>query len=132
MRAVSTILMVSLLLIQALSGWCWHAARDRTGLETSVATVKSCDGDCEDASEEEPSQDPCKCRLECSGICTFVPPEKTLADAPQLVVGFDHLAIYPVLAGSQAVIGFWTEVARGPSDLERPLRLHLLHQILLI
>lgn len=136
MRAVSSSLMVGLLIIQAVSGWCWHPARNCTGLESSVApvawTIRCCDGDCEGAREREPSQDPCKCRLECSGVCTFVPPEKTQIDAPQLVVGFDHLAVSPALTDSQAVSAFWTEVARGRSELEPPLRLHLLHQILLI
>ena len=136
MRAVSSILMASLLFIQAVSGWCWHPAREGTGLDNSVApiesTVRCCDRDCEDAREGEPSQDPCKCRLECSGVCTFLPPEKTLIDAPQLVAGFDHLSVFPALAESQDVSANWTRVVHGPSELEPPLRLHLLHQSLLI
>lgn len=136
MRAFSSFLMAGLLTIQAVSGWCWHPARDCTGLETSTVpaawTVKCCDGDCEGAHEGEPSQDPCECRLECSGICTFVPPEKTQIDAPQLAVCFDHLAVCPALADSQAVSTNWTQVTYGASELEPPLRLHLLHQTLLI
>ena len=136
MRAFSSILMASLLLIQAVSGWCWHPARDCTGLGLSAApvawTVRCCNCDREGAKEEEPSQAPCRCRLECSGICTYVPPVKTQIDAPQLVVDFDHLAISPALADSQAVSTNWTQVAYGASELAPPLRLHLLHQTLLI
>jgi hypothetical protein len=137
MRAFSSILMAGLLTIQAVSGWCWHPARDCAGLEASTApaewTVKCCDGDCKGAHDGEPSQSPCKCRLECSGVCTFVPPEKTQVDAnPQPANGFDQLAVSTALADSQAVPTNWTQVFCGTSELQSPLRLHLLHQILLI
>lgn len=134
MRAVSSNLMAGLLLIQALSGWCWQSARERIALEASAVQVMSTERccDCEESGDEDPSQAPCKCRLECSGICTFVPPEKTQLDLPQLVVGFDHLAVAVALADSQIVSAFWTEVAGGPSELKSQLPLYLLHQILLI
>jgi|GEM_PF-4049109 len=136
MRAVSSILMAGLLLIQAVSGWCWHSARDYARLGTSASpkawSVSCCDGDCEGTQDGEPSQDPCKCRLECSGICTFVPPEKTQIDAPLLAVGFDHLAVSPALADSLALSTRWTQVVFGASKTEPPLRLYLLHQSILI
>jgi len=136
MRAFSSMLMAGLLCIQAVSGWCWHDARDCTGFEATIApmvwTGSCCDGDCHGSRDGGPSQDPCKGRLECSGICTFVPPEKTQIDAPLLTVGFDQLAVSPALADSLTVATRWTQVVFGTSKTEPPLRLYLLHQSILI
>ena len=134
MRTILPFLMAALLLIQAVSGSCWQPARACVGLQTAAdlaCTHKCCDSGCEDSGEDKPSQDPCKCRLECSGICTFLAPEKPQIDSAQLSVAFDYPAAHSALADRQADYGFGTAVALGAAEFQPPLRLHLLHQVLL-
>ena len=130
MHAIQSTLMASLLLIQAMLGLCWHPSRDCACLESSVSTVTV--GCCNDQCEGTRDEEPCNCQLECSGICTFIPPEKTRIDSPELAVGLHHLAMSSTPAESQGVSASWAEVAYGPPELKPPPRLHPLPQNLFI
>lgn len=134
MRKILPISMAALLLIQAVFGLCWQPARACIDLETAAELVcahRCCDSGCEGNEEGTPSQAPCKCHLECSGICTFLAPEKPQVDSVKLVVALDDLSAYSALIDMRADGGYWTELAFGPAKFPPPLRLHLLHQVML-
>ncbi len=135
MHAVLSHSMAALLFIHALLGCCWHHAHRSAPSESTPAQtskpVACCHHQDEGESEQQP-QAPCDGRLECQGICTYLPPQKTQIDFAQVLLPFDHVAVLPA-AGSDclAPTASW-EFNCGPLDLKPPLRLHLLHQILLI
>ena len=134
MRTILPLSMAAMLLIQSVSGSCWQPARACIGLETAAelgCTDRCCDSGCEGNEENKPSQDPCNCRLECSGICTFLAPEQFQINSAHLCVAFEYLAAHSALAGGQADGGFRTTEAFGAVKFQPPLRLHLLHQVLL-
>lgn len=133
MRTILPLSMAALLLIQSVSGSCWQPARACIDLETIevACTHRCCDSGCEGSGEKRPSQGPCKCRLECSGVCTFLAPEQFQIDSAQVSVAFDYLAAHSAPADIQADYGFWGELACGAAEFQPPLRLHLLHQVLL-
>jgi hypothetical protein len=79
-----------------------------------------------DARSNEPPDEPCRCRLECHGTCVYVPPQKTQIDAPLTAAFVDAVqALQPLLLDRHD-----TTCPGHFSDA--PLRVHLLHQILLI
>lgn len=138
MHAVFSNLMASALFIHAVLGCCWHHAHvcvrcDGTsdGVSQPVACCKCRQGEGENRPGQQPDG-PCKCRLECRGVCTFLPVQKMRIESSQLVVPFDFASILPALASSQAASARWAKLVGDPAELEAPLRLHLLHQILLI
>ncbi len=135
MRTVLPISMAALLLIQAVSGSCWQPTRACIGLETArgvASTHSCCETGCEDEGEGNSTEGPCGCDLECSGICTYLGSEKIDFDSAQLIVAFAHALVQSALADSQSVPTNWTQILCGTSEIEPPLRLHLLHQTLLI
>jgi hypothetical protein len=70
--------------------------------------------------------------LECRGFCTFVPAPTTQIDSPQDHVALDVVVdVVAVLDGQVLSSGSW-ELLGARHDHAPPLRLHLLHQLLLI
>lgn len=130
MHAFFSISLACLLFLQAVSGWCWQCPHDCMPCGDRVAQpTKSCSHDCD---HEQQSEGPCKCNLECHGICTYLQPEKTQVDSPVELVSWDIVAITTAstdLAHGSALA--W-ELAQSRGELEPPLRLHLFHQVLLI
>ena len=135
MRAFVSNLTVAMLLIHALVGCCRH--HEHNCCESTIERDSLAAGCCHDdhASgdhEHEAPTPPGQNTFGCQGVCTYLPPQKVLIDAPQLVNSIDFLAIVPTTANGYAAAGtFWdrTRVAQAP---EPPLRLHLLHQIILV
>jgi hypothetical protein len=134
MHRVLQISMAALLLIQAVSGSCWQPARSCIDRETPACHIAAiADGcDCDDSQNKRPSQDPCNCPLECSGICTFLAPESVQHDFAHLIVAFDWLASQSITVDRQDEFPSLNELIIGCVESELPLRLHLLHQIQLI
>ena len=149
MHAVLSILMAAALIVHAVLGCCWHHAHDCVRCDNPIAhvpglTAKTSDqvacckhhhGAGPEASEgqqEQPSQEPCKCRFECRGVCAYLPPQKTQIDSPELVVAFDYAIVAPMRAGVPIAPALSWELAGNLANVEPPLRLHLLHQMLLI
>jgi hypothetical protein len=65
------------------------------------------------------------------GFCTFVSNVRVHVDFPTLEVPFDALPPDHVSVGAQlSVAPIWSQATHPPSP--PPLRLHLLHQIILI
>ena len=80
-------------------------------------------------SESKLPQKPCKGHGECQGICTYLVPQKVQIDSPQAFAPFDLVAI---VADTQIASAARWELACCQIEIEPPLRLHLLHQTLLI
>jgi hypothetical protein len=70
--------------------------------------------------------------LECRGFCTFVPAPKTQIDSPQDHVALDVVVdVVAVQHGQVPPLVLW-ELLGASHDHAPPVRLHLLHQLLLI
>lgn len=134
MHAVFTSLMAGLLFIHTVFGCCWHHAHSYGECQHALAEasqpVKCCKHDHE--SESKLPQKPCKGHAECQGVCTYLVPQKVQIDFPQVIAPFDLVAIPSVLTDAQIAAAARWELACCHTEIEPPLRLHLLHQTLLI
>lgn len=136
MQAVVSNLMASLLLIQPVTGWCWHAPDDcangRCSTVLRVAAKCSCqDSRCKPCRHSDDSSAPCG-KSECQGFCTYVASQETRIDMSTAAVSFNIAAILLTQAGHQLTSAIAWERACHFAISEPPLRLHLLHQLLLI
>lgn len=129
------------LLIHALLGCCCHHAHDAAGScepPVALAVESGCcqhdHGDCgnhRDKQHGQPSHDPCKGHSTCHGICTFLPVQKSQLSSLHLLAPIDFAAIGPAVCETQ--VGALNRIERVHDHAAKPpLRLHLLHQILLI
>jgi hypothetical protein len=126
--------MTGLLLIQSFTGWCWQCPRDEAGESSGSDTKMACedyDDHCPDVPDGDCPDEPCKCPLECQGFCTYLPVEKSQIDSPYLIVPLELATLHLSACSLQLGQISW-ERARDPIVWEPPLRLHLLHQIMLI
>lgn len=123
-------LMTSLLLFQAVSGWCCHHPCQK--LEECSADIH---GDCchraGESIPEIPADTPCECD-DCLGFCTYVAERPAELETSELISTVITLA---------AFLDCHQDVERTPTDGQYrsrgfapapPLRLHLLHQLLLV
>lgn len=137
MHAIFVNLTASLLLLQAVSGWCWEspAGCEESGPKCLTATAGACGDFCGHVPERTPaseSEEPCDCALECNGVCTYtlsehVPSErlsKAWASAVAVLVVNSPASVQ----ASFAAHGHALQRPIRPS----PQRLHLLHQVILI
>lgn len=122
-------MMTGLLLIQSLTGWCWHCPCDCAPIADHTAIPVAADDCCED--EQSPA-DSGKCNLECRGFCIYLPTEKPQVDHPDFSLPLDFDAV--TLAARELRTGCaicWGETEKA-AESEPPMRLHLLHQVMLI
>ena len=137
MHPIFSSLFAAALLGHALLGCCWHHAYRCVRCETTAAEVSPAMACCRHHADEHQRTDqvpagPCKCHFECCGPCTYLPTpkaptEKHGSDSPIGIVP-PSSALTAHLDAASAVGQF----AGSPGHAEPPLRLHLLHQILLI
>jgi hypothetical protein len=137
MRALLSNLTAVLLVIHAMIGCChhhWHSDAECAAAATiSAAPCQCCDPCCGSNDESEQPSHPCDGKLECQGVCNYVPTEKTQIDASPADAAFDFAAAIPTLLGGHlAAATLSWDRAHTLNDSPPPLRLHLLHQILLI
>lgn len=136
MQAVLSNLMASLLLIQAVTGWCWHAPNDCANCAHStvhrVARTCSCRDQCKPCEHSEGSPAPGGSKGKCHGFCTYVAAQETRIDMSQATVSFNMAAIVLTELDRQLTSAIAWERACHLAVSEPPLRLHLLHQLLLI
>jgi hypothetical protein len=138
MRAILSNLTAAMLLIHALIGCCRHhehrcVAGDRAaeGISLTSGCCHCNHSGCHQQSETPPHPD--NCNLGCHGVCSYLPPQRTLVDAPQLIVALDILPVDPALvSGYMVPAGACRERINGNPASTLPLRLHLLHQIILV
>jgi hypothetical protein len=130
MQAVLCKTMAALLFVHAAFGCCWQRANVWNQCASAPQRHACCKHEGGQSHQDQQPTKPCK--QECQGVCTYLRAEKVQIDASQVVAPFEFVAFSPTLAGSRlSTVKFW-EVAGSPSGSEPPLRLHLLHQILLI
>jgi len=135
MRAVVSSLMVALLAIQTVFGCCWHHSHwhlhGHSSLAREAEPVKCCQHHHQE-SESQPSPEPCNHHDECRGLSAYLLPQKVQIDASHSVPAFDMATSVASLAEDQIACPFlWGDVGCSHA-IEPPLRLHLLHQTLLI
>jgi len=129
MQALVSILTAALLFIHAIFGCCWHHTHACEQVAT-VAEATHCCHHHQQHSDSSPFEKPCKCKVECEGTCTYVLTQKVKVEPPQTIT-IDLLAVLPSLAdGQMEALPSW-RAGWPPPDLVRPLRTHLLHQVLL-
>src|SRR5487761_1598044 len=96
----------ALLLIHTVCGCCWHQAHENSACQQR-RSLKSGEtrGGCHVRHRrapnrgDEPSDGPCRCRYECQGECTYLPPQITKVVSPRLTLPFDLPAAVAALAG---------------------------------
>jgi hypothetical protein len=118
-------LMAILLAAHAAFGCCWHHAHARE----SVAAAPGCCSHHHDSDDH--SQPPCNSQDQCEGTCQYVAPEKVrLDDAKSLI--WMELEAPTVTFADRHIQNATRDGGYCPIDFLPPLRLHLLHQLLLI
>jgi len=137
MHALLSNLTAVLLVIHAMIGCChhpWCSDAECAAAATASATPRDCCDHRGDSHDEpgQPSQ-PCNGEIECHGVCTYVPTQKTVIDASPADAACDFAAAIPSLLDSRlAAVALSWDRACAPHDSPPSLRRHLLHQILLI
>jgi hypothetical protein len=135
-------LTATMLLVHVLFGCCRHCG-DRfiacEHTEASASLMAGCchhehGGDCRqgESHNDELPVVPCS-KLECKALCISLPPERTQVDAGQLELSTDIVAVALPTANPDSAPGHsYLDALRNVRMSEPPLRLHLLHQIILI
>jgi hypothetical protein len=133
MRGTVSSLLAVLLLTQAVSGWCWQKPRDcgHCAAPTAEVSQTCCGGPCGHDAEQEKPVAPCEHKRECHGFCTYLVPDQTQVDSPDVATPFDFADAHAALANMLSA-GAMRWRLDGPPDAKPPLRLHLFHQVLLI
>lgn len=116
----------AMLLIQALTGLCCHRPYNVSLGVPAARQAADCANCCRHHSE--PPERPVKCS-KCMGVCTYVPPQRTEIDSHQSTALGDVADEVGVadFSGTSQPDRPW-----GLLKLEPPLRLHLMHQILVV
>lgn len=137
MRSIISLLTAATLLIEGTAGWCCHPPGHDEICGRALSDAPQSGACCEyhqratDEGTEVPVG-PCQGKPECHGICVFMPPQKSHLDGTQAVCQIDHAAMLPTLAMAQLAAASFGSASRDPLDAESPVRLHLLHRLLLI
>jgi hypothetical protein len=128
-------LTATMLLVHALVGCCRHLDHQcRTCERTEVSNSLAC-GCChhEHAPPAERPAAPCDCRIECRTLCISLPPEKTLLNVGQSRLCIDAVTVTSTVATFYAsATHIDCSARRRFRASEPPLRLHLLHQVILV
>jgi hypothetical protein len=136
MQAVFSNLLAGLLLIQALTGWCdrspLNCASSNADASSSIEDTACCQHDSCPAADTDSPADPCSGNGECHGICIYVSSPETRIDTTQMTLPIDFAAIVPASVDCHVVSSLALDSLWRSAISEPPLRLHLLHQIILI
>lgn len=137
MNALISNLLSCLLFIHAVLGCCWHHAHDCASCGTAFYRAGGSHSKCchahrhTDTNREQPD-DKRPCEMECSGTCQFVSTKKVEVEPPSwTATDFMADSMQPVFAGLAFLRQGW-EPLRESTVAREAVRLHLLHQILLI
>jgi hypothetical protein len=139
MQALVSKLMVGLVLAQAVSGWCCHRpchCLDGEAAEISLAGIDDCGHDecCHEdahAASAFHASSHCQCH-ECLGFCTYLSGAKLQIARPHTIVGPDAIATTIGTSQTQLAATHSSQLSSAIIHLGPPVRLHLLHQSLLI
>ena len=134
MRAIFSSLVAASLLIHAAVGCCRHHA-DLDACVGDQAADYACDVDADhhhdcDEQHGQPADQPCGGH-HCHGLCNYLPVQKSQLDDLKVKLPLDFVALLPAACDVQVVALHHAECL-SESVAGPPVRLHLLHQILLI
>ena len=121
------------LVMQVMTGWCCRrpCLEESHQAEAHVQKVACCCHDCDETTSPSLPTQPCHCN-ECHGFCTYLPPDRFSADELQLVGAFELIAASSAGLTAQIDSADWFVTHCQYSPTPPPLKLHLLHQILVI
>jgi hypothetical protein len=138
MRSFVSSLVAITLLAHSMVGCCRHAHH----AQTCCDTAECCDSHASDCCHNEHATEghhdtwpfePCDCKIYCKAMCVSLPPEKAVVDLTPTARSIDVVAVLwtvPTMHASAADAN--RDAARASRLLGPPLRLHLLHQIILV
>jgi hypothetical protein len=133
MRTIFCSLLSTSLLVHAVLGCCRHQTDEADGngaLRAShLADRDSCHEDDTKPCGND-SHSPCK-HPHCQGMCNYLPAQKSQVQKAQLHLRFDLPYVVNGIERQRVATSSWT-LAIGPCSPQPPVRLHLLHRILLI
>ena len=133
MHAAISYLMTTILFVHAALGCCWHEGHDCATCSHQLSMASEHDSCCKHHQKErQHCPAPCKCRLECLGACQTLPPQKTEVAKVTSAAPFDFVAVLSSESAARLELAGHWYLAPNFADPARPLRAHLLHQILLI
>jgi hypothetical protein len=132
MHTLMTIVSAATVAVHSLIGCCLHHAHISAEADSHAALAVfaacSAEGSVESAA---PSPDtPCPEHSHRHSLCSFLSPQKGAADGNSLDGSFDFAAMGGTIIDLRLAPRLRRQVALAPEP--EPLRLHLLHQILLI
>jgi hypothetical protein len=132
MRTVFLSLLSASLLVHAALGCCWNRTHGLSfGDASALACAETgCDHEHDAAPDGHHSHGPCKSHSHCHGMCNYLPAQKSQVGKwqPQVTIELASHATPP--SGWQ--VGARSFAVGMRASFPPPLRLHLLHQILLI
>jgi hypothetical protein len=134
MRIIFSSMAAASLLFHAALGCCWHHEHDNAAIGDSslaIAVEAAHDHDHGDAPADHNSNGPCKGHSRCHGSCNYLRVPKTQVDTQLSPIPFDFVAVDSLAGQSQTGNLFRVEQAFAEFS-EPPLRLHLLHQLILV
>jgi len=127
MHRLLSILTAALLFIHTVFGCCWHHAHHGEHDQSSATSGSTL---CCHHAEHSGDSEPCERHVECEGACIYVLPQKVAVEAPQ-ELAVDLPVVLPSLACQQVESARTWEAGRFLHGSMPPLRIHLLHQVLL-
>ena len=127
MPTVVSSLMSGLLLLQTVSGWCYE--RTHTATPANAHSVHCCGHD--ECDTRGKPKDPCESDEKCHGVCVFTAPSGPHLDLLQHSLAHCVWTVERPI-DSEFAHGTFHDPQANLAHLEPPLRLHLLHQILLV
>jgi hypothetical protein len=121
------------LFIHASFGCCWHHVHSCVlgGGMIAVAGPMECCHHGHESSPGQGSERPCDGDDECEGTCSYVLPQKVQMDAPWAVASLDLVATLSTASEAQVIATLWGNTGDSALGAVPPLRLHLLHQLML-
>ncbi len=134
MRAGLTYLLTAVLVVHASLGCCWHTGQHCDACDDESLALSQPATCCKQHHDQRPHvPGPCKCRLECQGVCTVVCPKKMqVAKATTLVPGPSVVSAAILLTTVNWRNPELRADSRGAAGVSAPLRAHLLLCVLLI
>ncbi len=127
--------MAALVLSHAVLGCCWHHSHLCASCDKAIGRTEPSSDCCRhhnSSSDEGERSAPCRCYFQCPGVCVYLPTQKTGVNLAPDVNPCELLAVAAVTAQRHVDLTSLSERGREPAIFEPPLRLHLVHQVLLI
>lgn len=154
MHPILSSFVAAMLSIHALLGCCWHHAQGcevcdsvkHEAVSPELALLTTCcqhaaeagrhdldrSGHDQHAGQEQPHRAPCKCQIECRGTCAYLLTPRALTGDQKSTLSDCVAMIVPAITTGQSALPLSWPLGNSPANSEPPVRLHLLHQILLI